>query len=213
MPALISADARPIIVDAPSTLILRMGQGAFDYICWVQSRQVYRKEHRRTIVNILRLTVRYLNATINGTSRNVKPEFGPDRSSQTRWNPRVDGVGPGLDNQEAAVQVCGRFWNRTELFFRSKSGSLAVYPDQLVTLPETYDIEIWLHRRGSEYIWRVVWQAIQYRSRCHSGNHYTLALTPTRVTCRHYINPLLWARPPGLPKPVQENGITGIERE
>jgi len=53
------------------------------------------KEHRRTIVNILWLTVRYLNTTINRTYRNAKPDIGPDRSSQTRQNPRVDGYGAG----------------------------------------------------------------------------------------------------------------------
>jgi len=55
--------------------------------------QFFQKEHRRTIVNILRLTVRYLNVTIYRTTRNAKPEIGPDRSSQTRQNPWVDGYG------------------------------------------------------------------------------------------------------------------------
>jgi len=53
--------------------------------------QYIQKEHCRTIVNILRLKVGYLNATINGPTRNAKPEIGPDGSSQTRRNPQIDG--------------------------------------------------------------------------------------------------------------------------
>jgi len=47
-------------------------------------------------VNILRLTVGYLNATINRKTRNTEPEIGTDGSSQTRQNPRVDGYGSGF---------------------------------------------------------------------------------------------------------------------
>jgi len=56
------------------------------------------KEHRCTIINIVWLTVRYLNATINRTNRNAKPGIGPHESSQTQWNPQFDvyrgGFGP-----------------------------------------------------------------------------------------------------------------------
>jgi len=58
--------------------------------------QFIQNEHRHTIVNILRLTVRYLNATINRTTLNAKPEIGPDGSSQTRCNPQIDGYGAGF---------------------------------------------------------------------------------------------------------------------
>jgi len=43
------------------------------------------------------------------------------------------GMGPGLDHQEVTGQVSGWFWNRTELFSRSKAGPLAGYPDRMVT--------------------------------------------------------------------------------
>jgi len=54
------------------------------------------KEHWHTSVNNLRLTVEYLNATINRTSRNAKPDIGPDASNQTRRNPCVVGYGAGF---------------------------------------------------------------------------------------------------------------------
>jgi len=54
------------------------------------------KEHWRTIVNIVRLTVRYLNATIKRKTRNSKPDIGTDWSSQTRRNPGVDGYEAGF---------------------------------------------------------------------------------------------------------------------
>jgi len=55
--------------------------------------QFIQKEHRRAIINILRVTVRYLNVTINRTTWNAKLEIGLDRSSQSRRNPQVDGYG------------------------------------------------------------------------------------------------------------------------
>jgi hypothetical protein len=47
---------------------------------------------------------------------------------------RLTGTGTGLARQEAPGWVFGRFWNRTEPFFRSKPGPLAGYPDPLLTL-------------------------------------------------------------------------------
>jgi len=48
------------------------------------------------MVNIVQLTVRYLNATIYRTIRNPKLEIVLDGSNQTRQNPRVDGYGAGF---------------------------------------------------------------------------------------------------------------------
>jgi len=86
------------------------------------------------MVNILRLTVAYLNATIN-----VKPETqnrrleptGQAKPGETRG---LTGTGPGLARQESAGRVFVRFWNRTDPFLRSKPGPLAGYPDPLLTL-------------------------------------------------------------------------------
>jgi len=47
-------------------------------------------------VNILQLTVGYLNATINRKTRNAEPDIGTDGSSQTRQNPQVDWYGSRL---------------------------------------------------------------------------------------------------------------------
>jgi len=86
------------------------------------------------MVNILRLPVAYLNATIN-----VKPETqnrrleatGLAKPSETRG---LTGTSPGLARQESAGQVLGLVWNRTDTFLRSKPGPLAGYPDPLLTL-------------------------------------------------------------------------------
>jgi len=51
---------------------------------YIQKVQYY------TILNLLRLTAGYLHATIYRTTQNAKPEIGPNRSSQTQWNPLVD---------------------------------------------------------------------------------------------------------------------------
>ena len=89
------------------------------------------------MVNILRLTVAYLNATIN-----VKPETqnrrleptGLAKPGETRG---LKGTGPGLARQESAGRVSGGFWNRTDPFLRSKPGPLAGYPDPVLTLDGT----------------------------------------------------------------------------
>jgi hypothetical protein len=54
------------------------------------------KEQWYAKFDILRLTVRYLNATINRNTRNTETEIGTHWSSQTRQNPPVDGDGSGI---------------------------------------------------------------------------------------------------------------------
>jgi len=60
------------------------------------------KEHRGTIVNILRLIIGYLNVTINRTNRNAEPVIGPYGSSQTRVKP-------------AGLRIRGRVWTTKNL--------------------------------------------------------------------------------------------------
>jgi len=87
-----------------------------------------------TKVDILHITVTYLTATINRTTRKWEPETATDGSSQTRQTCRLTGTGTGLARQESPGRVFGSFWNRTEPFFRSKPGPLAGYLDPLLTL-------------------------------------------------------------------------------
>jgi len=56
---------------------------------------------------------------------------GLAKPSETRV---LTGTGPGLGHQESAGLGCGRIWNRTDPFLRSKPGTLAGYPDLLLTL-------------------------------------------------------------------------------
>jgi len=89
-------------------------------------------------VNILRLTVAYLNATINveheTRNRRLEP-IGLAKPSETH---RLMGMGPGLACQESAGRVFGRVRNRTDPFLRSKPGPLAGYPDPLLTLCQSH---------------------------------------------------------------------------
>jgi len=62
-------------------------------------------------VNILRLIVGDLNATLNRKTRNTEPQIGTDGSSQTRQNPQVDGYGSGF----GPPRRCGSgFWTVLE---------------------------------------------------------------------------------------------------
>ena len=58
-------------------------------------------------------------------------QMGLAKPGETRG---LTGLGPRFDRQEAAGQVFGRFWNRTEPFFWSKPRPLACHPDPLLTL-------------------------------------------------------------------------------
>ena len=77
---------------------------------------------------MLQLTVAYLNATIN-----MKPETQNRRLELTGLASRGEtcgstGTGLCVARQESAVRVLGRFWNRTDLFLRSKPGPLGGNP-------------------------------------------------------------------------------------
>jgi len=102
--------------------------------------QYIQKEHRRTIVNISRLTVRYLNVTMNRTTRNARPEIGPHGSSHTRRNPRVDGYRARYGPTRSSGSVFEPFWNRTELVFLSQQEPLAGHLDPLVTVASEYTL-------------------------------------------------------------------------
>jgi len=61
----------------------------FDY----KGGQYIQKEQWHTILNIWRLTVGYLNVTINRTTWNAEQQIGPDGSIETWQNRLVDGSG------------------------------------------------------------------------------------------------------------------------
>jgi len=80
----------------------------FDHQC----SHYIQKEHRGTIVNILRLVVGCLNATIDRATRNAELVIGPDMSSETQWNPQVDGWGAGFGPPRSCRSG---FWTVLEL--------------------------------------------------------------------------------------------------
>jgi len=55
---------------------------------------------------------------------------------------RLTGTGLGLAHQESAGQVFGWVWNRTDPFWRTKSGLLARYPDPLLALVASIDFDL-----------------------------------------------------------------------
>jgi len=77
------------------------------------------------MVNILRLTVAYLNATINVTPETQKRRLEPMGVAKPGETRGLTGTGPGLARQESACPVFGRVWNRTYPFLPSKPGPFA----------------------------------------------------------------------------------------
>ena len=127
------------------------------------------------MVNILRLTVAYLNATIN-----VKPETqnrrleptGLAKPGETRG---LTGTGPGLACQESAGRVFGRFKNRTDLFLRSKPGPLVGYLDPLLTLSQMLN-------RSRVVKWLTVVQHPILEFDKYTGNEYILIISEHKST-------------------------------
>jgi len=86
-----------------------------------ESGQYMQKEQWLTIINIVQLTVGYLNATINRTMQNAESEIGRNGSSQSQRNPQVDrygwrfgpprssglGISTGLEYCFQWFQICG----------------------------------------------------------------------------------------------------------
>jgi hypothetical protein len=57
------------------------------------------------------MTVTYLTATIQTTTRKAEPEIGTDGSSKTQKTHQLTGMGTGMARQEAPGQGFGWFWN------------------------------------------------------------------------------------------------------
>jgi len=125
LPALITQDARPKLVDAALTLMSRMGQGAFLQLFWSQRRPVHPK--RTTTCDRCYFMINRKISDCYHISINAKCQTG----DSTR---RLTGTGLRYDRQDSLGWDFVRFWNRTETFFRSNAGSLVSYPEQLLTL-------------------------------------------------------------------------------
>jgi len=110
--------------------------------------QFIKNRQWRTKVNILRLTVGYLNVTLNWKTLNTELEIGTEGSSH-----------------EAADWALGRNWNWTEPFSWSKPGPLVVYLDLLPTLIEP-DIGTTTHSLYSS------WFAIYWISQSDEPHRY-----------------------------------------
>jgi len=114
------------------------GKERVSLVCSYKGCQFIRKGQWCAKVNILRLTVRYLNETINRNTRNTEPEIGTDGCSETRQNPRVDGYGSGF----GPPRRCGSgFWtvlepNRTVFPVRTRTAG--GFPGPVATTRWTY---------------------------------------------------------------------------
>jgi len=89
----ITQDARPSFVHAHWPLFSEWGRERLSTCFLYKGCQYNRKWQCSTILNILQLAVRYLNATINRKTQNAEPEIGTDGSSHPRQNSWIDAYG------------------------------------------------------------------------------------------------------------------------
>ena len=96
-----------------------------------------------TNVNISRLTVLYLNATMNSETRNPQLEIGTDGSPLAKPGNTPDWQVWILDwpVPESGCRAVGPVWNRTDTYLRTTSGPLAGYPDPLLSLDTLHQLE------------------------------------------------------------------------
>jgi len=103
----ITIDATQKTVDAPWSLLFRMGQWVGLSSLGLHRQTIHQKWQWRTKVNIVRLKVEYLIVTIKRKTRKSKPEIGTNRSNQTRQHPWVEGY-RCLSRHEAGGPAVGR---------------------------------------------------------------------------------------------------------
>jgi len=133
----ITKDARPNIVEALLTLIFRMWLGVWVCFFWTSRWVICRK---------WTVTYQCQYCTINSSisecdqqceTRNAEPGIGTDWSSQTHWNPWVDGYGSGFGlptvSRSGFWTGLGPNWPGS----RSKPGPLLGYQDPYLTLNVT----------------------------------------------------------------------------
>jgi len=72
------------------------GRGCVSLVFDYKGGQYIRKGQQYTNLNILRLAIGYLNATINRKTWKPEQAIGTDGSSQSQQNPWVDGYGSGV---------------------------------------------------------------------------------------------------------------------
>jgi len=167
----------------------------FDY----KGGQYIRREQRYTNVNILRLAIGYLNATINRITRKPEPEIGTNRSCQTRQNPLVDRYvsGFGLPRCRWFGFWTGLEPNWTVLAVRAwTSGGL---PGPVATL-DLAQIELSIDIHYYSDIWRLIW--ISCRVLIPSWWSYrSIAIVPSTIhrmidiyNFRFTVEVLLWKR-------------------
>jgi len=129
-----------------------------------QGCQYIRKWQCSTIVNILQLTVGYLNATINRKTRNARPEIGPTRSSQSGRNLQVDGFrarsGPPWNSGSGLRTVLEP--NLT--VFPVQTPTAAGFPGPVANTPQSIlwtlyywlIVQMWMRKRDERWRWEEI---------------------------------------------------------
>jgi hypothetical protein len=127
------------------------------------------------MVNILRLSVAYLNATIN-----VKPEMlnrsleptGVAKPGETRM---LTVTGLGLAHQQSAYRVFGRVWNGTDGYLQSEPGLLAGHPNLLLTRSTCCMTKNFTKRYTTWEYWAVEWRYLFIKKSLAGEMPYSVA--------------------------------------
>jgi len=136
-------------VDALLTLIFGMWLGTWVSLFYTSRRLIRRKWTVTYQCQSFTISSSISECDHKCETRNAEPEIGPDGSSQTRWNPQVDGYGSGFGPPRVRGSGFGPGLEPNRPVLRSKPGPLAGYPDPLLILYSIWRCSIW--RRS---IWR-----------------------------------------------------------
>jgi len=99
-----------------------------------QGGQYIKNKRWCTNVNSLRLSVAYLNATINVKLKTQNQRLEPTGLPNPSKTRESMGMGPAFACQQSAGWVFGLIWNGTDRILQSKPELLVGYPDLLLTL-------------------------------------------------------------------------------
>jgi len=117
-------------------------------------------------VNILRLTVGYLNATINRKTRNTELDIGTDGSSQTRQHPRVDRYGFRFGPPRCCWSGVWTVLEQNRTVFPVRTRTAGRLPGPVANTTAYNLAELWFPRRHDQKSLTLRW-----RSFCHGCIH------------------------------------------
>jgi len=133
-------------VDALLTVIFRMWLGAWVSVLCTSRRLIRRKWTVTYQCQNFMISSSLSKCDHKCETRNAEPEIGPDRSSETRWNPRVDRYGSGFGPPRVSGSGFWPGWEPNRPVFAVQTRTTGGLPGPIANTREGYALsQFWFH--------------------------------------------------------------------